>query len=297
VPLPAYLAAPAAGAAPAPPGPLLARIDVVDDRGGILGTLDADVAGPAPPPDRPAPPEPSMPVIGAWVPFLSLSPVIDTLWLPPTPPTAAAVGAGTWKSEAGWAAQGQLRATGALGPVGFDAALRSGAAGGGDAGPPLGSSGWLGARARVLRVGLARFELAPAIRVGFPMAAGGPPAQLEPSIAAGGSAGRLSWIVDAGARVRAEDDGGAAGAPPSQGFLLAGAAIEPAPWLRLHLAIDAHLAHRDAGDNDVLGGLGAGVEAGGAVFGALSLRAGPPADSSEGAIAGQLAVGIREAPP
>jgi hypothetical protein len=238
-----------------------------------------------------------LPLIGAWVPFLSLSPVIDTLWLAPTLPTAVAVGAGAWRSEDGWSAQGQLRATGSLGPVGVDAALRSGTIGGAETSAPAGSNGWLGARVRVLRLGRASLELAPALRVGLPLASGAAPVRIEPSIAVGGAAGQISWIVDVGARVRAQDDGGAAGAPPSQGFLLAGAAIEPSPWLRLHLALDAHLVHRDEGDNDVLGGFGAGVEAGRAVFGALSLRAGPPADATEGSIAGQLAIGVREDAP
>ncbi|MCC6555910.1 MAG: FecR domain-containing protein, partial [Polyangiaceae bacterium] len=293
-PLPAYLAPERAAGA----GPLLARIDVVDDRGRVIGTLDADLAIAAPAPDHAAagPEEPRFPVIGAWAPMLSLSPVTDTLWLPPTPPTAAALGAGAWKGEGGWVAEGQIRATGAIGPIGLDAALRSNATGEGDA-APRGGAGWLGARARVLRIGLASLELAPALRIGFPLSSAAPPARIEPSIAVGGAAGRLSWIIDAGARVRAEDDGGAAGAPPSQGFLLAGATIEPVPWLRLHVAADGHLVHRDEGDNDVVAGIGAGVEAGGALFGALSLRAGPPADDREGAITGQLAVGVREAAP
>jgi len=265
------------------------RLDVVDDRGGVLGTTEVDLAdrAPPPPPPRAAP----MPVLGAFAPLLTLSPVTDTLWLPPTLPNAASAGAGAWRSERGWAAQGQARVTGSVGPVGLDAALRSGAAGE----PSLGSSGWLGARVRVLRIGRAELELAPALRLGLPLAEAGPPPQLEPSIAVGRAVGRASWVANAGARVRLEDDGGAAGVPTAQGFVLTGATFEPVRWLRAHAALDAHLIHQDEAGLAVIGGLGAGLEAGGAVFGGLSFRVGTTNDEREGTVAGQLTVGIREA--
>jgi hypothetical protein len=266
------------------------RLDVIDGRGAALGTAQIDLADRAPRPGQPAIPREDAPppLLGAWVPLLSLSPVLDTLWLPPTPPNAAAIGAGVARGERGWVAEGQARATGSIGPLGLDAALRTSAAGE----PSFGSGGWLGARVRVLRLDRASLELAPALRAGIPLADAGPPARLEPSLSAGGAAGRLSWVIDAGARLRLSDGAGASGVPASHGFLLVGAAFEPAPWLRLHSVIDAHLLH--AQPALVRGGVGAGAEAGGPLFGGLSVRMGPTHDAREGAIATQIVVGIRE---
>jgi hypothetical protein len=47
----------------------------------------------------------------------------------------------------------------------------------------------------------------------------------------------------------------------------------------------------------VLGGLSAGAEAGGALFGALSVRVSPWREAGEGPVTAQIAVGFREAPP
>ncbi|WP_199694379.1 hypothetical protein, partial [Sorangium cellulosum] len=69
------------------------------------------------------------------------------------------------------------------------------------------------------------------------------------------------------------------------------------PWLRLHGALDLHLVHRDGGANDVLGALSAGAEAGGALFGALSVRVSPWRGAGEGPATAQIAIGLREAPP
>lgn len=271
------------------------RLDVIDDRGGVLGTAQAA----APPPDRPepdapaqAPREPRYPVLGAWAPMLSVSPAIDTLWLSPTPPDAVSAGAGLGRSEQGVSAQAQARVSGSIGPLGLDAAVRSGASGD----PALGSGGWAGARVRVLRLGRSELELAPALRAGFPLAASGPAARLEPSLAAGGAIGRLSWLVNGGARVRLEDDGGASGVPSAHGFLLAGVTYDPAPWLRLHAAVDGHLLYdTPIVDEPVRGGISVGAEAGGPIFGGAAVRVGPPGEPGEGIIAGQLVVGVRDA--
>ncbi|AGP34774.1 hypothetical protein SCE1572_09775 [Sorangium cellulosum So0157-2] len=47
----------------------------------------------------------------------------------------------------------------------------------------------------------------------------------------------------------------------------------------------------------MLGGLSAGAEAGGALFGALSVRVSPWREAGEGPVTAQIAVGFREAPP
>ena len=189
--------------------------------------------------------------------------------------------------------QGQVRASGSIGPLGIDASLRGGASGS----APTDGSAWLGARYRLVRVGLARFELAPALRVGVPMATGGPPSRLEGVVAAGGAAGRFTWLADLGVRVRLRDDDGLGGAPPFQGFLLAGATADAASWLRLHALVDAHAQSADAGSAHFLGGLGAGLEAGGTFFGAASLRVSPFTSAGDSVFNAQLSVGVRERRP
>ncbi|WP_437869785.1 FecR domain-containing protein [Sorangium sp. So ce363] len=298
-----------------PGEPLRVRLDVADGRGGVIGTSDAELpAAPEAPRAAPPPAPPAAPVLGAYLPLLPMSGVADGLWLAPTPPSVAAVGAAAARSGGGWVAAGQVRASGAIGPLGLDVALRSNPAGAGD-GAGAGSTGWFGARARVLRLGRSELELGPTLRLGVPMADGSPPLRIEPGIALGGAAGRLTWVTDVGARIRASGDGAAVGAgdgaagsegaaadgepatPAVQGFLLAGATADPAPWLRLHGALDLHIVYREVRADDVLGGLSAGVEAGGALFGALSVRVSPWRDEGEGPVTAQIAVGFREASP
>ncbi|MGK3965848.1 FecR domain-containing protein [Sorangium sp. So ce118] len=289
--------------------PLRVRLDVADGRGGVLGTREVELPAAASASAAPLPARPAAPVLGAYLPLLPVSGVSDVLWLAPTPPAVVAVGAAAARSGGGWVAAGQVRASGAVGPVGLDVALRSNPAGDGEA---AGSAGWLGARVRVLRLGRSAFELAPTLRLGVPLTDAGPPVRVEPGVALGGASGPLTWVVDAGARIRAAGEGGegsAAGgegsatggaelaAPPAQGFLVAGATADATPWLRLHSALDLHLVHRDGGANDVLGGLSAGAEAGGALFGALSVRASPWREAGEGPLTAQIAVGFREASP
>jgi hypothetical protein len=271
--------------------PLRVRLDVVDGHGSVLGTRDVDLPGA--PAATAACAEAPGPVIGAFVPLLPLSSLTDTLWLGPTPPSVVALGAGASSGAGAWVAQGQVRATGAVGPLGLDLALRSN--GSGDS--AVGSDGWLGLRYRAPRLGRSGVELAPVLRLGVPLVDASPPVRVEPGLAVGGALGRFTWVVDAGVRIRARDDGGKAGAPPSQGFLLAGATADPLSWLRLHAALDLHLVHRDSGVDDALGAIAAGAEAGGAVFGALSLRVSPRPEPGEGSITGQLAIGVREASP
>ncbi|WP_433934613.1 FecR domain-containing protein [Sorangium cellulosum] len=292
-----------------PDEPLRVRLDVADGRGGVLGTREVDLpAAKVAPPGATAPAPPALPVLGAYVPMLPVSAVADVLWLGPTPPAVVAAGAAASRAGDGWVAAGQVRASGAIGPLGLDVALRSSPAGDGEA---AGSAGWLGARFRVVRLGRSAFELGPTLRLGVPLADAGPPVRIEPGVALGGAADRLTWVVNAGARIRVADDGGAAddgsaaggegggelAAPPAQGFLVAGGTADAAPWLRLHGALDLHLVHRDGGANDVLGALSAGAEAGGALFGALSVRVSPWRGAGEGPVTAQIAVGLREAPP
>ncbi|WP_438018863.1 hypothetical protein WMF18_07190 [Sorangium sp. So ce315] len=303
-----------------PGAPLRVRLVVADGRGGVLGAREVELPA-APAAARPAPapaPPPAAPVLGAYLPLLPASAVADVLWLGPTPPAVVAAGAAASRAGGGWVAAGQVRASGAIGPLGLDVALRSNPAGDGEA---AGSAGWLGARFRAVRLGRSAFEFAPTLRLGVPLADAGPPARVEPGVALGGAADRLTWVVNAGMRIRVErGEGGAAGddaagdgaagdgaaggggraalaAPPAQGFLVAGGTADAAPWLRLHGALDLHLAHRDGGEDDVFGALSAGAEAGGALFGALSVRVSPWRGAGEGPVTAQIAIGFREAPP
>ncbi|AKT43914.1 uncharacterized protein CMC5_081510 [Chondromyces crocatus] len=276
LPLPASLAAPV-------------RIDVIDDRGALLGTTHVEpLARPEPPPPPVPKREPPPPVLGAWMPMLGVSPVLDTLWLPPTLPNAAAAGAAIGRTDAGWVGQGQARVTGSFGPVGFDAALRSTAIGD----STLGSNGWAGVRMRVVRLEGSSFELAPAVRVGFPLTDAGPATRLEPSLAAAGALGQFSWLANAGLRLRLQTDDTAT-IPSIHGFLLAGATYEPISWLRLHSAVDAHLLQGDA----VRVGFGLGLEAGGPAFVGATVRLGQGIDEGQGLFTGQLTLGLRQRAP
>jgi hypothetical protein len=269
-------------------GPI--RLDLIDGRGSVLGTTTADLAGATPAPAAPVVVE-ALPRIGADAPLWSLSPYTDVLWLAPTASNAAAGGVSVARVGNETVFQGQVRVSGAIGALGLDAALRSNASG--QATPDAGA--WLGARYRLLRIGQARFELAPSLRLGLPMASGGAPARIEGAIAAGGAAGRFTWLADLGARIRLRDDDGIGGAPVAQGFLLAGATADANAWLRVHALVDAHVLGTDASGAKFVGGLGAGLEVGGPFFGAASVRVSPFAGDS--VFDAQLSVGVREARP
>lgn len=276
------------------------RVDVIDSRGVVLGT-GTWVRPDATPK---AQEEPRRPQIGAWAPLWSISPATDVLWSAPTPPDGASVGVGIGRGSGAWAAQGQVRASGAIGPIGLDAALRTDTTDGKSAS----GAAWLGVRGRVLRFGDApasggsAFELAPALRVGLPLASAGAPARLEPSIAAGGLAGRFTWLADVGLRVRLAQDDGATGTPPLQGFLLAGGTADLASWARLYALLDAHLVAPDSGiapasgSKKFLGGLAAGLEAGTFVYGSVGVRLSPFPDPGFGVFTSQLAFGFRGFP-
>jgi hypothetical protein len=272
-------------------GPI--RLDVIDERGSLLGTTTANLAPPSAPPAVAEPIVAPMPRIGADAPLWSLSPLTDVLWFAPTASNTAAGGVTVARVAGETVFQGQVRASGAIGPLGLDASLRSNATG--NATPD--ASAWLGARYRLLRIGQARFELAPSIRFGIPMVSGGPPSRFEGAIAAGGASGRLTWLADLGARVRLRDDGGLGGAPPVQGFAVAGATADATGWLRVHALVDAHVLAPDGSGARLLGGLGAGLEAGGAIFGAASVRVSPFASVGDSVFNAQLSVGVREARP
>lgn len=276
------------------------KVDVADGRGAVLGSADVALS------DAPQAPAQKQryPHIGAYVPLWQPSSVTDVLWISPTPANEGAVSVALAPTEAPpvfgnalprvergpVAVQGQIRASGAVGPVGLEALIRSSTTNvsGAD------GAAWLGARVRVLRLGNSMFELAPSLRVGVPTSADAGPVRFEPALALGGAAGMFTWLANVGARVRAVTD---TSVPAAQGFLLAGGSVDPLSWMRVYALIDAHLVFRDGGQKSFLGGLGAGIEAGTWIFGGLSLRASPWTETGLLPFQASLAIGIREAPP
>lgn len=270
-----------------PPGAPAIRIDVMDGRGRLLGSTDADIAQLPPPP--PAPPLREPPRIGVTLPPWHASSVTNVPWWSPTAPGAAGAVVSAGYAADAWGAQAQARASGSVGPVGIDAQVSSNALG---SGAPVDAAAWLGARARLYRRDpLASLEIGPALRVGLPMSADSPPARLEAGLGIGGVAGRFTWLADAGVRARLDGGSERPDVPPWHGFLLAGATVDPAAWMRAYALVDAHLLFGEP----LLGrgGVSLGAEAGGAFFGALSVRASPWSDTGD-ILSMQLGVGLRE---
>ncbi len=274
-------------------GPLTTatRVDVVDDRGVVLGTTEytppAEPTAPPPPPERVHHPQ-----LGPYAPLWQSSPGADVLPFAPTPLNGAAVSVGMVRGGGAWSFQGQVRASGAVGPVGFEAALHTDTTDGKTAD----GAGWVGVRVRLLRLEGSALEVAPALRVGFPLSASGLPAQVEPAVAVGGVARQFTWLVNFGGRLRTADDGSGTDVPVGQGFILATGTLDVLPWLRVHAALDGHLVMRDGGAKNGVAGLGLGIEGGRAFYGGLSLHLSPWSDQGVGPFTAQLAVGFRGVP-
>jgi hypothetical protein len=264
-----------------------ARIDILDRRGAVLGT--AEVVVPAPPPPPEVPPPAPLPRIGVSAPLLTIAAGPSLVWWRPTPENTFALslaGSGSKNDQAG---DVSVRASGAIGRFGVNAAF----------GYPFlvenaaGSAAWLGGQARVLRLEASTLELGFGLRVGIPVA-GEEPTRLEPSIAIGGAAGEITWLGNAGARVRLSDSGGPSGVPQGQAFAMVGATFDPFPWLRTHAELDGSLLFDEAAKSPAAAGVTVGLETGGAFFGGVSLRVSPHNEEGQRSAAGQIAVGFRE---
>lgn len=279
---------------PAPPPGAALRLDVVDGRGKILGT--GEIARPKAP-EKPAAPAVAAPPprIGFTTELWQPSPITGVAFWSPTARDAAsaAVQAQVGAAGAGFRLQGA--ASGALGPIGVDAVIRSQVLGYVE-GPDdrHDDAAWLGARARFLRVGDAELEAGLAARFGFPVGERGPGERMELAAALGGVRGAYTWLFNLGARARV---GEGAAVPDDQVFLLAGGTRSWSEWLRLGAALDAHVVRLASGDPDLRGGLSLQVEAGTSVFGALALRLSPWDDDAagfrDGPFSAQLAFGFR----
>jgi len=270
--------------------PAKLAVDLVDGRGEILGSTEAE--GPKTS-DKPAPPEPKprhVPRIGVTLPPLHVSAVTSVPWWSPTAPDAAGLGAaaGSAKGEGPWAFQTDAWVSGGIGPFGIDARIGSNAV---ETRARTDSAAWLGARWRAYRLGLAELEFGPAVRVGVPLTAESPPLRLEPALALGGISGRATWLANIGARVRLVEDDLRPDVPLLHGFLLLGGTVDLLSWLRAQALLDGHVLP----DPRLRGGLGLGLEAGKTVFGALSARVSPWSDYS-GMFSGHLTIGLRGEP-
>lgn len=273
------------------------RVDLVDGRGNILQTQEIV------PPARPQAPRPRAALqaprrlrIGPTIPPGQLGGVTDAPWWSPTAPDAAAVGAaGGFKSRSDSGLQGRAWVSGQLGPIGLDGNFTSGAT---DGASTVGAASWLGMRWRAVSTN--GVEAGPALRLALPLTGGGPPPRLELGLSTGAERGRFSWLGTMSVRVRLDEDESATAGheqspdaiPPAQGALLFGGTMDVASWARLLALVDGHII--GAEPVRARGGLGLGLEAGGALFGAAFARLSPWSDYS-GTLSAHFALGIREA--
>ena len=266
-----------------------ATVTIVDSEGHVLGQAPAEGTLAPPPPGIAS----LVPLLGASMPFVSASPDVAGTWTAPTLPRAGAVLAGGALRSSDSVFSGSVRATGTAGPVGFEASIRSR----GTSSAVVDEGAWFGIRARVLRVDLARFELAPVVRISVPTTAVGPVRRVEPALSFGGSAGPWSWVGQVGGRFRAGEGALRLPVPPAQGFANLGAAFRPGEWITAYGVIDGQVRRdvRSTPARDAVGraGLGAGLEIGRSVFGGVGARVTPFAETT-GHVEGQIAFGIRE---
>ncbi|MFO0612165.1 MAG: FecR domain-containing protein [Polyangiaceae bacterium] len=281
-------------AAVADPG-AVTSIDVLDADGTPLGSTAPRPAD-APPPPRAVGARASR--IGVTAPGFSLGPLGPPIWWSPSARTGGSVGVVTEGDFEGGAADvsGRLMASGQIGPIGLDVALRTDALRGERVGDP---SGWAGVRGSVFTGPPGTIELGVGLRFGFPLADEARAPRLEGGLAVGEEIGKFSWLVDVGTRLQLQEDLGGSVSMPV--MIIGGGTFEPVPWLRLSAALDTELLV-DTESATCLrcaepgpfanGGLTLGAEAGTTVFGALSGRV-SPFYAALGSLSGQAMLGIR----
>ncbi len=279
----------------APAGGEVARIDALDGRGRVLGTLIPEKAPAVELP--PVAPEPFVyPRLGATVPYVPMSPRLAMGLLSPTAPNAASLG-GLVESDGDPASvAGFVYGSGQIGPIGIDSAIRTRA---GLSDRPGDTGGWLGLRYRAWSTVLSEdegttIELAPRLALAFPLDDEGPSPQLDPSMMVGGAIGPGTWLVNLGGRFRLGRQGlRQAFVDEGQVYLLGGGSYLALPWLRLVGALDLHLLV-PGGTAPVLfrGGLQGGIEMGETFYVSLQGRVSPWNDVG-GYGGGQLALGLR----
>jgi hypothetical protein len=266
-------------------GPVL--LEVVDQRGRILGSTQLTVGGP---PRAAGAPPARRRYVGISAPLVQPSPLTNVVWWTPTADDAGAVSATAYTDHGKLGEQLAIRASGAVGPIGVDGLVTTRELGGSAAD----GSAWFTLRWRSARMG--EIELGPALQLALPTTAHSPASRVGGGIAIGSIGDKLGWLLDVGGRAPLEASAERQPAPDGQGFVLAGATYDVVPWLRGYALLDAH-GLLDPRSDDLIGrgGLSLGVEAGGRLYGGLSLR-GSAWDDAGGYFMGQLAVGVRDRP-
>ena len=262
-----------------------ARVEIVDSRGRVLGSGPLEMAGEAVPEAPGAAPRHYIGISSALV---QPSPVSNVVWWAPTPENAASVSATGYVQDARFGSMLGVRASGAVGAMGFDGLITTRELGG----PPADGSAWFTLRWRPVQVGTT--QLGPAIQFGVPISAQSPATRVGLGFAVGGYFGRATWLINAGGRAPVEYAGTRRAAPDAQGFLLGGGTYDLLPWARGYALLDAHAALVPT-THDLVGrgGLTLGTEMGGQLFAGVALR-GSPWDDAGGHLMGQISLGVRE---
>ncbi len=266
------------------------RLMVIDRRGRTL----ADFTGEIGPSADAAPTEtskPKTPRIGVVAPLWTQTTTSSVAPWSPIAPNAAVVGTAVGLGDATGGSVGYARASGSLGPLGFEAAVRSDVSDNEALGD---SAAWGGVRWAAYRAQNDRYALGPSVRVGFPVTSDGPPLRLEPGLAVGGVSGPFGWFSDVGARIRAMETNDRAIAPNVAAFLLGGVTYDLAEGVRGSALVDLHVLGEEPPEGGSFrGGVGLGIEAGDTVFVGFSSRLSPWSDG-EGHFTLGLGVGVRE---
>jgi len=280
-------------------GTKVARIDALDGRGRVLGSLVPTEAV-VDPELAPVQPEPFVyPLLGAAVPYVPMSTRLAAGLHAPTTAEVASVG-GLVESDGDPAAlAGFVYGSGQIGPLGVDGAIRTRR---GLSDQPGDTGGWLGLRYRAWQTMVSEedgttLELAPRLALAFPLDDEGPSPQLDSSMLVGGTVSDWTWLANLGGRFRLGRQGRRqAFVDEGQVYLLGGGSYRPSSWLRLVSVLDLQLLV-PGGSAPVLfrGGLQGGIEMGETFFVSLQGRVSPWNDVG-GYGGGQLALGLRSWP-
>lgn len=242
------------------------NVAVLDERDHVLGHASIELAEIPEPVVQKAPPVRVIPKrIGVRMPPVRPSGAAGIPWSSPTTPRTVGIGLGGGATANGPVLQGNVRASGMLDRVGLDASVLS---------PPLESPypatadypptenlAWLGARYLAYRRGESDVEIAPAVRLGVPLLWQDQPWQLDVGGAIGGARNRMTWLVNAGARISFGKE--TTGIPTAMPYVVAGGTFDLADWVRAYGAIDVRLLSPVGSRGAVVPyGLSAGIEAG-----------------------------------
>ncbi len=186
-----------------------------------------------------------------------------------------------------------VRGGGMIGPLGLDGAVRTRMSG------DVATDGLARVGARVLVPGLDTTSFATAVLVHaqLPTTSDGPAPSIEPSLSLGGAGGTsvgASWGAQVGGRIHLVDNDGRV--PTSTGMVFAnlGGGLRLGTWWRVVAGLDGRWLASPPAGRTWRGGGTVGFEVGRTLFGGAAVRGGLGERSSEGAVTGQITLGIRE---